>query len=113
MGEPYIPDKVVAVLRMARFDPSAGPSFELFSGSFIWDDENYMELALLCNEMKCRACIEAVAFRSSLILGRPNEEFRGSWEELKQVCPEWPGFRAERQSESLRAELERELAAEW
>ena len=34
------------------------------------------------------------------------------WEELQQACPEWPGFRPERRSESLRAELERQLAEE-
>ncbi len=61
----------------------------------------------------CLAYWQPVAFRSSIILGQqPNEQDWLGWEELRRLCPEWPGFRAERYSESLRPELERQLAEE-
>jgi hypothetical protein len=113
MGKPYFPNEAVAILRAARFDPSARPGLELLSGSFIWNDECYLDFAPVCRDMGCLAYSEPVVFRSSLILGRPNEKCRRGWEELQRVCPEWPGFRPERQSESLRSELERQRAEEY
>jgi hypothetical protein len=113
MGEPYFPEQAIAVLRAARFDPAANPGLELLSGSLIWDDEGYLEFVPICRHFGCLAYWEPVVFRSSLILGRPDERSRWGWEELQRVCPGWPGFRPERRSESLRAELERQLAEEW
>jgi hypothetical protein len=112
MMAPYFPDKAVAILRAARFDPAASPGLELLSGSFIWDDEGYLEFVAVCRDKGCRAYWEPVVYRSSLILGRPDETFRRGWEELLRLCPGWPGFRPERYSEALRAELERQLAQE-
>jgi hypothetical protein len=112
MSEPYFPEEAVAILRAARYDPAARPSLELLSGSFIWDDECYFEFVPACRARSCLAYWEPVAFRSSVILGRPDERYRRGWEELRRLCPEWPGFRPERYSESLRPELERQLAEE-
>lgn len=113
MTEPYFPERAVAVLRAARFDPAATPGLELLSGSFIWDDEAYFEFLNACRDHGCMAYWEPVAFRSSLILGVPDESCRRGWEELQRACPGWPGFQPERRSESLRAELERQLAADY
>jgi hypothetical protein len=110
MAESYFPTQAVATLRATRFDSTARPSVEMLSGSFIWFDEAYFEFGAVCRHHGCLAYWEPVAFRSSLILGRPNESCRRGWEELQRVCPEWPGFRPERRSESLRAELKRQLA---
>ena len=113
MVEPYFPEQAIAVLRAARFDPSARPGLELLSGTLIWGDEAYLEFPAVCRHYGCMAYWEPVAFRSSLIRGQPDESYRRGWEELERACPEWPGFRPERRSESLRAELVRQLAEEW
>jgi hypothetical protein len=108
----YFPEKAVAVLRAARFDPSATPSLELLSGAFIWSDERYLEFVAYCSHDGVLTYWEPVIYRSSLILGRPDAESRSGWKELRQACPNWPGFRAERSSESLRKDLERALSEE-
>jgi hypothetical protein len=113
MAEPYFPEKAIAVLRGARFDPASRPGLELLSGSLLWDDEAYLAFVSVCREYGCTAYWEPLAFRSSLIRGQPDESCRRGWEELWRACPEWPGFRPERWSESLRAEFERQLAQEW
>ena len=112
MAEPYFPDSAVNVLRATIFDPAARPGLELLSGSLIWDDERYLDFVACCRGGGCSHYWEPVVFRTSLILGRPEDECRPGWEELQRVCPEWPGFRPERRSVSLRGELERQMADE-
>ncbi|HEY1187730.1 MAG TPA: hypothetical protein VGE74_08735 [Gemmata sp.] len=112
MAEPYFPEQAVAVLRAARYDPASRPGLELLSGCLVWDDEGYLEFVPVCRYHGCTACWEPLLFRSSLIRGQPDENCRRGWEELQRACPDWPGFRPERRSASLRAELERQLAEE-
>jgi hypothetical protein len=114
MAERRFPPEAVARLRAAWYDPGARPGLELISGSFLWADEldSYMKFVAVCRAKGCPAYWEPLLFRSSVILGRPDARSQAGWEELQRVCPEWPGFRPERYSESLRAELERQLAEE-
>jgi hypothetical protein len=112
--ETYFPEEAVACLRRSRYDPGARPSLELVSGSFIWGDElvDYMEFVGHCRAKGCLRYWEPIGYRSSVIRGRPDGGCRRGWEELRRVCPEWPGFSEERYRESLRAELERQEAEE-
>jgi hypothetical protein len=112
--EPYFPEEAVACLRRSRYDPGAKPGLELISGAFIWDDEleGYLEFVAHCRARDCLLYWEPIGFRTSVIRGKPDERCRHGWEELRRVCQDWPGFREERYSQSLRAELERQEAEE-
>jgi hypothetical protein len=112
MPEPFFPEEAIAIIRESRWDPDATYELELLSGSFIWSDECYLEFVAACRAKGNRSYWDPVAYRASLILGQPREEYRPGWEELMQHCPDWPGFRPERRSEALRAELERALSEE-
>ena len=114
MAEPYFPEEAVACLRRTPYNPAARPSLELVSGSFIWEDEfaDYVEFVAHCRAKGCLRYWEPVGYRTSVIRGRPNEGSRRGWEELRKVCPDWPGIREERYDEDLRAELERQEAEE-
>jgi hypothetical protein len=114
VSEPYFPEEAVACLRQSQYDPAARPGLELLSGSFLWGDEfdGYAEFVTHCRARGCQAYWEPIGFRTSVIRGKPDEQCRRGWEELRRVCPEWPGFREERYSVSLRAELERHEAKE-
>ena len=87
--EPYFPEEAVACLRRTRHNPTARPSLELVSGSFIWEDEfaDYVEFVAHCRAQGCLRYWEPVGYRTSVIRGRPNEGFRCGWEELRRVCP--------------------------
>lgn len=49
---------------------------------------------------------DLLLFRSSLIRGQPDEQFREVWEQVLEACPNWPGFRTERSSSELNAALD-------
>jgi hypothetical protein len=114
VAEPYFPEEAVACLRRTRYNSAARHSLELVSGSFIWQDEfaDYVEFVAHCRATGCPRYWELVVYRTSVIRGRPNEGLRRGWEELRKVCPDWPGFREERYGQALRAELERQKADE-
>jgi hypothetical protein len=106
VDEPYYPWEALIPIRDARHDPAATFGLELCSGAFVWSDENYLEFAAACRGRGNHH------YPASLILGRPREDCRRGWEELRRLVPQWPGFRPERCSETLRAALEQALAVE-
>ncbi len=112
MAEPYFPEEALAALREARFDPAAVRSLELLSGMFLWHDEGYLEFVAHCRAKGCLAYWEPLLYRDSLIRGMPDEKSRRGWELVQRLCPNWPGLRPERRSESLLLELEQALAEE-
>jgi hypothetical protein len=112
--KPYFHEEAVACLRRTRYNPAARPSLELVSGSFLGGDEvaDYVEFVAHCRAQGWLRDWEPVGYRTSVIQGRPNEGVRRGWEELWEMCPDWPGFREERYDQALRAELERQEAEE-
>ena len=111
MEEPYYPWEALIPLRDARHDPAATCGLELCSGGFVWSDEYYVEFVAACRGRGNNRYAEPLAYRASLILGRPRADCRRGWEELRRFVPQWPGFRPERWGEELRAALEQALAA--
>jgi hypothetical protein len=110
---PYYPWEALIPIRDAQYGPTATCGLELLSGAFVWSDENYLEFVAVCRDRGNTRYWEPVVYRSSFILSHPREDARRGWEELRRLVPQWPGFRPERSSESLRAALEQALAVEW
>jgi hypothetical protein len=108
MDEMLFPETALAILREARWNPDATHSFEIMSGGFQWSDERLGEAALACIACGSWAFRYLMGYRASLIRGVPREGLRAAWEQLSQECPHWPGFRPERVSPLLSAELDRE-----
>lgn len=97
-----------------RHDPSAGRSYELLSGGFVWSDEHDEALREACRAAdRERAMVfrHLFAHRASLIRGELAARFGDLWDAVVAHHPTWPGFRPERRSPSLRAELEAEASA--
>ena len=90
------PDQAIELLRSCVYDPRSTPMYEMISGGVNWDDEQYLELAALCRHLGCRDCGALFAYRTSLLMARPLEEYRYAWDEVRERCPEWIGFRPER-----------------
>ena len=79
------------------YDPEATRSYDIMRGGFVWSDE------VPCREKEYAKFLKSIfllskviAYRASLTLSEPREEFKGSWDELFKEVPEWPGFRPER-----------------
>lgn len=109
-GEPWFPDEALAYLRSARFQETAFPCLELTSKSLFWSDEAYLEFVAVCQDRGSPWGLVPLCFRSSLIRGEPDGLSRAAWDELQRLCPQWPGFRPERCSPTLRGELDRQIA---
>ena len=90
------PAEAIDFLGRCRHDPAAVPHYEMLSGSFNWSDEHYLAFVALCQSLGCEAATALFAYRTSLIEGRPREELRSAWDEVKERCPAWIGFRPDR-----------------
>jgi hypothetical protein len=93
---PAFTDAAIAFLRKSVFDPNASVGCELLSGAVHWSDERFMDFFCVFNVGGRNYSTELFAYRTSLLVGRPREELRLPWDEVRVRCPEWIGFRSER-----------------
>jgi hypothetical protein len=86
-----ISPELLALLRQARYDPSADRGYNHFTGGFLWSDEfpeGFWEVALrLDGWSDC----ELVAHRAAVILGGDVGRFASTWQEVEREAPNWPG----------------------
>jgi hypothetical protein len=106
MDETLFPEEALAFLREARYDPDATRGYEALTCAFHWSDERLPKVARICLNHGSRAWFHLMAFRSSLVRGKPKEESRRTWNQLQKACPDWPGFRPERSGPELAHELD-------
>jgi hypothetical protein len=104
-GSPF-PDTALVILRQTRWNPRAAWRYEGLSGGLVWDDELPREAIEACGRVDSWAHRYVLGYRASLIRGEPSEGLRAAWDQLARECPEWPGFRPERQAAELREQLE-------
>lgn len=72
--------------------PSARVFYEIMSGGLVWSDEAGEDLPVEV----VWALRPLFAFRSSMILGSPQEKWRTYWDACVVLFPRWVGFHAER-----------------
>jgi hypothetical protein len=93
-------------LRNALWDPNAERYYNVWSGGFYWTDEKLREAGSVCREQDNWGHRVIIGYRASLIKGNPRYELKEAWDYLQKECPDWPGFRPERISSELAADLE-------
>ncbi len=108
--------QLAAVLNRLPRDPEARLNYELMSDALIWSDELPAPSEREGWEANCMRGV--FRFRTTLILGKPEEKFREGWELLQKLCPLWPGFLPDRQKPDpakirLFEESSAKLLAEW
>jgi hypothetical protein len=86
--------KIAPKLNGLQEDPNARMNYELMSDGLVWSDEVPPWDQLELGESHCLRGVWR--FRTTLMLGKPDERFRASWEHLHALCPNWPGFLADR-----------------
>ncbi|MBA2116621.1 hypothetical protein [Bremerella alba] len=108
MNHPWtFSESVLAILLQTTWDPNAICIFDGVSGGLLWSDEYPREAFAACFSDNNWAFRYVLAYRVSLILEEPRDEFRAPWFQLVRECPDWPGLRQERRSPSLRDQLKR------
>jgi hypothetical protein len=107
MEELLFPEEAIVILRAAVYFADAKRSYDMMSGSFLWSDELLRESAPACRRHNSWAFRYLLGYRGSVIRGTPDNKLLPVWEQVMRSCPNWPGFRPERNSTNLAAELRR------
>jgi hypothetical protein len=96
-------------------DAHARLQYDLYAGALVWSDETpdwVFEGPAIGESPAGLGVYRALLnYRSSLILGQPNERYRHYWERALRLCPGWPGFLPERQDPSLADECRKRAEA--
>jgi hypothetical protein len=88
--------KIAPKLAVLREDANARMYYELMSGALVWSDELPPVDQLESGEPNCLRGVWR--YRTTLMLGEPEEKIRAGWERLLAWCPSWPGFLADRRT---------------
>lgn len=87
---------LINLLAACQYNPAAACTYDVMAGGLIWDDEvpNAIERA---SNLRASVYLRSViAYRASLSLNAPRVELENDWRGLKQLLPNWPGFRDDR-----------------
>jgi hypothetical protein len=99
--EPLTQLRAVAV-RMRNLKPVAGATvfYELTSDALVWSDEIP---DLETGDVSDFQCLRFLfRFRTTLMMGAPDERFRSLWDEANNLFPDWHGFDSRRQAVEYR-----------
>ncbi len=96
--------EIASLMQGLARSPEAKMFYELLSDSLVWTDE----IPEVTTEQVggLRSLRFVFRFRTSLMLGKPEERYRSFWDEARTLFPDWPGFDAERRAPELRAPYE-------
>lgn len=89
------------LLNKLQADPNARVNYELMSGALIWSDE-FPALSEI-NGLDTNCLRGVFRFRTTLMLGKPEERYRTGWEALQTLCPNWPAFLPDAENPTLPA----------
>lgn len=93
---------IAPLMRELVRDPEAKCGYELLSDALVWSDE-WPKFAVLRQVPGWEVVRFVLHFRTTLILGDPDEEYREYWDAALRLFPDWPGFLPERRSRTLEA----------
>lgn len=74
--------------------------YEILSGGLVWVDEIPDLSTLPAGTLEGLRGV--IRYRTTLILGEPDQQYHEYWSEARKLFPNWPGFVAARQSIELR-----------
>lgn len=98
------PEELIAIaasMASLRRSPDATVQYEALSDGLVWSDE--VPRSGIKKASDLRPFRFLLRYRTSVILGIPDERYKEYWFMAQKLFPEWPGFHAERQSPALRS----------
>ncbi len=88
--------KLTPLLNSLIVIPNLTPRYDLFADALVWTDE-LPSPEVVTDSLVGKELRGVWQYRTSLILGKPNERCRADWEEASRCFPDWPGFDPVRQ----------------
>jgi hypothetical protein len=89
-----------------RVVPDATVGYDVLSDALVWSDEYPSNIAGRLAEFDCVKLL--LRYRTSLLLGKPDDSFKPYWDHAKERFPDWAGFCSTRlvATEALKAQYE-------
>ncbi|BBM84711.1 hypothetical protein [Candidatus Uabimicrobium amorphum] len=84
-------EEIIENLRKCRYSKDAKRSYDIMRGGFIWSDELPND-DIIYHMILARA----IGYRGSLSLGEKRDDLEEDWLKIKELFPDWPGFREDR-----------------
>jgi hypothetical protein len=97
-------EQLAPVLNNMKVHPDVVPQYDLVSDSLFWLDELPDLVGHSTSELWCLRPL--LRFRTTLIIGEPDEQLRLFWDLAHELFPSWPGLLSVRRSESLKGVYE-------
>ena len=85
--------------------PEATVFYELMSDALVWSDEIPDLETGRISDFHCLRFV--FRFRTTLMMGKPDERFQSLWDEANTLFPNWPGFDPHRRAVEHRPVYER------
>jgi hypothetical protein len=87
---------LIELLKGCEYCADAVCTYDVMAGGLLWDDEIPKATDRPSNLRASVYLRSVIAYRASLTLHSPRAELERDWNELKQLVPNWPGFREDR-----------------
>jgi len=99
-------DRIAREMDRTRVAPDATVGYDVLSDALVWSDEYPRDIAGRLAEFDCVKLL--LRYRTTLLLGKPNDSLRPYWDHGRRRFPNWAGFCPERltATEELRAQYE-------
>lgn len=79
------------ILEHLPHQPEASVMYEIMSDALVWSDEVGHQIRGLTWAVR-----PLFRYRTSMLIGEPDDRFAEEWEAAKRIVPGWIGFRPER-----------------
>lgn len=101
-----VTDDALKLLNGMTYDPRSKASYEVMSGGLFWPDE-FPKLGAPGSRVVWEGFLPRflIAYRASLTIEEPRDEFRSIWEQVVNGAPNWPGLHEERRGPKARSRL--------
>jgi hypothetical protein len=81
-------------MNQMHFDPGAILKYDLLADGLVWSDECPSIPRGLFDEYSCIRIL--LRYRTTILLGTPDENLKPYWDQALMIFPHWVGFRSER-----------------
>jgi hypothetical protein len=93
---------IVPHVQQLKKDPHARVGYDLFADALVWSDERPSVPRDGTEPIDVSSLRAVLHYRTSIILGNPNERYASVWEEAMRLFPGWPGFSLDRRQAAFR-----------
>jgi len=99
-------DRIAGDMDQTRVLPDATVGYDVLSDALVWSDEYPRNMAGRLAEFDCVKLL--LRYRTTLLLGKPDDTFKPYWDHARERFPNWAGFSSTRltATEELRAQYE-------